>query len=408
MWLTLLLAISVGPDGASLRAGCDASSAEVSRLEPGTPVKLLYSLAGEAVPCYKVNAEVAGKSVRGYLPASSMDGIDTFDRARRDAAWIEIHPIAPRQSRSSSFANEAPSKGLRIAGTKMAFAAQALIESGRPREALRLLEPELRKKPDAALLTMAGLAAWKDEDNRQALEYWKQSLELQPDPELHALYTRVEREVKNDVSRDKLYGMRVMLRYDNVTIPTETARRMAGAVDETYARVSYELGCRTDERIETIVQSWDAYRKTTAAAEWSGGMFDGRIHMPADSNQQMTPDLQKKLAHETTHACLAMIGKWPNWLHEGLAQKLSGETLPPAARTRLLAVARESKLTDISKLNSGWAQLDSRNASLAYALALAAVESMYEEFGPDGIRNLMRNPERLPFTVTEVNKRLGF
>jgi len=30
-------------------------------------------------------------------------------------------------------------------------------------------------------------------------------------------------------------------------------------------------------------------------------------------------------AHELVHACLANIGSWPAWLHEGLAQKLSGE-----------------------------------------------------------------------------------
>lgn len=370
-------------------------------------VKLLYSLAGEAVPCYKVNVEVEGKTVSGYLPASSMDGIDSFDKGRRDAAWLEIRPSAPQ--RGTAFASKAaPSKGLRIAGSKLTYAAKDLIDNGRPGDALRMLEPELRKKPDAGLLTLAGLAAWKNEDNRQALDYWKQSLELQPDAELQSLYASVEREVKNDVSGEKLYGIRVMLRYDNVTVPAETARRMAGAVDETYARVSSELGCRTDDRIVTIVQSWDAYRKTTEAVEWSGGMFDGRIHMPADANQQMTAEMKKKLAHEATHACLAMIGKWPTWLHEGLAQKLSGDSMAPASRQRLLAVAREAKLTDISKLDSGWARLDGRNASIAYGLALAAVETMYDEFGLDGIRNLMRNPERLSYTVTELNKRMGF
>jgi len=407
VFLALALAISIGQNDVSLRSGCDPHAAKVARLTAGAPLKLLYSLAGEAVPCYKVSLEVDGKPVSGYLPASAIEGLDSFEKGRRDAAWLEVHPTPKPSGPAESSSTAAPSKGLRIQATKIVFQANQLIESGRPADALRLLEPEIHKHPDAGLLTMAGIAAWKDEDNRQALDYWKQSLDLQPDPELQMLYARVEREAKNDVSKEKLYGVRVMLRYDNVTVPAETARQMAAAVDGTYARVSAQLGCRTEERIITIVQSWDAYRKTTEAAEWSGGMFDGRIHMPAAANQQMTQDLQKALAHETTHACLHMLGDWPTWLHEGMAQKLSGETLKPGVKERLLAAARESKLTSLSMLDGGWARLDSKNASLSYGLALAAVEALYENFGNDGVRNLMRNPERLPATIADLDKRLG-
>jgi hypothetical protein len=407
VFLALVLAISVKQDGASLRSGCDKGAPELARLTAGAPLKLLYSLAGEAVPCYKVSTDVDGKSVSGYLPATAIEGLDSFDKGRREAAWLEVNPT-PKPSGAAPESAAAAPANLRIQGTKIAFQANQLIEDGRPTEALRLLEPEIRKHPDAGLLTLAGIAAWKDEDNRQALEYWKQSLDLRPDPDLKALYAKVERETRSDVSKEKLYGIRVMLRYDGVTVPVETARQMTAAVDETYARVSAQLGCRTEERIVTIVQSWDAYRKTTEAAEWSGGMFDGRIHMPAAANQQMDAELRKKLAHETTHACLHMLGTWPTWLQEGMAQKLSGETLPPAERERLLAAARESKLTSVAKLDGGWARMDSRNAALAYGLALAAVEALYESFGNDGVRNLMRNPERLPALVSELDRRLGF
>ena len=34
------------------------------------------------------------------------------------------------------------------------------------------------------------------------------------------------------------------------------------------------------EGITTIVQSWQAYRPTTGAVEWSGSQFDGKIHVP--------------------------------------------------------------------------------------------------------------------------------
>ncbi len=57
------------------------------------------------------------------------------------------------------------------------------------------------------------------------------------------------------------------MRYQSSVVKAETARDMAGALDHEFARVSDELGCHADERVVAIVQSRDAYRKATEAAE---------------------------------------------------------------------------------------------------------------------------------------------
>src|SRR5205807_4960616 len=163
----------------------------------------------------------------------------------------------------------------------------------------------------------------------------------------------------NDQSSERLFGVRVVLRYDSGTVSTDTARAMVGVVDSTFARVSSQLGCTAEEKIVTIVQSRDAYKKATDAAEWSGGQYDGRIRVPVpnlqqSSGQRMPPGSEQVLAHETTHACLAMLGEWPSWLHEGMAQKLSGETLAPAARSKIATMAREGKLPKLEQLRQGW------------------------------------------------------
>jgi len=113
------------------------------------------------------------------------------------------------------------------------------------------------------------------------------------------------------------------------------------------------------------------------------------------------------LAHETTHACLAMLGEWPSWLHEGMAQKLSGQTLAPASRAELEQLAKAGQLPKLETLRQGWSGLDTQHARLAYSLALEAVDALYENFGNDGVRNLMRNPERLAIISAELDKRLG-
>jgi hypothetical protein len=171
--------------------------------------------------------------------------------------------------------------------------------------------------------------------------------------------------------------------------------------------VSAQLGCFAEEKIVTIIQSRDAYKKATDAAEWSGGQYDGRIRVPVMNGQQMDARQEQVLAHETTHACLAMLGEWPSWLQEGMAQKLSGETLPPQARAQLAELAKAGQLPKLEALRRGWSGLDTQSARLAYSLALEAVDALYENFGSDGVRNLMRNPERLPAVSAELDKRLG-
>ena len=272
---------------------------------------------------------------------------------------------------------------------------------------MALLEPEIQKRRDPALLSMAGVAAWRGDDAKRALEYWRESLELAPNPDLEKLYKRVEKEQSNDQSSEKLYGVRVVLRYDADTVPTETARGMVNAVDSTFARVSAQLGCSAEEKIVTIVQSRDAYKKATDAAEWSGGQYDGRIRVPVMSGQQMDARQEQVLAHETTHACLAMLGQWPSWLQEGMAQRLSGETLPPEARAQLEELAKAGQLPKLEGLRQGWSGLDAQHARVAYSLALEAVDALYDTFGSDGVRNIIRNPERLAAISAELDKRLG-
>src|SRR5688500_17827174 len=97
LWLLTVpaLAQSVKEDGVALRAGCSDTAEPVATLAKGTPVKLRYALAGQAVPCYAVTVEVEGKQVPGYLSAASLAGLEQFDAARRRAS-AESRPILTR------------------------------------------------------------------------------------------------------------------------------------------------------------------------------------------------------------------------------------------------------------------------------------------------------------------------
>ena len=115
----------------------------------------------------------------------------------------------------------------------------------------------------------------------------------------------------------------------------------------------------------------------------------------------------RSLAHETTHACLTMLGHWPAWLQEGIAQKLSGDSLTAAQMKQITGWVREGKLPRLSNLKQDWSRLDAAHAAVAYALSLAAVELLWQDSGDDGVRNLLRNPERLPQVTAELDRKLG-
>jgi hypothetical protein len=405
------VAVSVKEDHTPLRSGCADDAAIAEQLAAGTPVKLRFALSGERVPCYKVAVEVGGRQIDGYLPATALTGLDSFDKSRKEAAWVTVNEALNAARNATSLEALKAPEGARppLPASVRVILAQAdqLIEANQPGKALAMLEPEIQKRRDPALLSMAGVAAWRADEGKRALEYWRESLALAPNPDLANLYQRVEKEQTHDQSGEKLYGVRVVLRYDRDTVPVETARGMVGAVDSAFARVSQQLGCYAEEKIVTIIQSRDAYKKATDAAEWSGGQYDGRVRVPVMSGQQMDARQEQVLAHETTHACMAMLGEWPSWLQEGMAQRLSGETLPPEARARLAELAKAGQLPKLEAIRRGWSGLDTQSARLAYALALEAVDALYENFGTDGVRNLMRNPERLPAISAELDKRLG-
>lgn len=390
--LLLWAAATIREDGAPLRAVCAPDEPPVAKLAAGTPVVIRFSLTA-GMPCYKVTVGSGAEVKTGYVPMASVDN-RAGEQARMSAAGLaSVAAPNPPPLKATSDALEKP---------------WALIQANQPREALSLLEGYLRKSPkDAMALAMAGYAALRADQARIAVDYLEQSLAIQPNPDIERLRERASREAKNDQSKDQLHGLRVTLRYEGMNVPAEVARAMTGALDEEFARISQTLGCRSDEKIAAVVQTPDAYRATTAAVEWSGGHYDGRIHVPLLEGARIGPVTRRTFAHELVHACLANLGSYPAWLHEGLAQKLSGETLDDERRAMVDAAIRAKAVPPLEKIGQSWAGLNGQQARLAYALALAAVEKLEKQQASIGWRTLLAQPSLLSAATTEVNRQLG-
>jgi tetratricopeptide (TPR) repeat protein len=301
---------------------------------------------------------------------------------------------------------------LHTADPALAHAAQLLNES-QPAQALEQLQAALPRHPqDPNILMLAGLAAYRSDQLRAALDYWKQSLDLQPNETLNAMYQVALREAAADRSGEKLFGAHIALRYEGEALPVDTARAILAMLDDDYSRISTQLGCNSDERIVAIVQNRESYLRSTGAAEWSGGQYDGRIHIAWTDGAEVGPQMQRALAHELVHACLTSIPSgstpWPAWLQEGLAQKLSGDTLPPSIREQLRQLAAAHTIPRLENLGQDWSRLTKQNAVFAYSLALSAADALYDNYVNYGIRNVLRNPDRLPGITADLDQKLGF
>ena len=402
--LVFLAALAVKQDQTPLRSGCEAADETIATLPVGTPVEVRFRVA-DGSDCFKISTTVDGKPLVGYVPAAALSNVDQFEQQRNAAVSLD-------SSRALNPVEAESKKVVARSGNPALQQASQLIEANQPTRALEILEPLLKRDPkNSDLLLLAGLAAYRADQARTALDYWKQSLDLAPNDGLQRIYDKVRRESQADRSGDKLYGLHVALRYEGQTLPADTARAVVSTLDQEFSRVSSLLGCWADERIVAIVQSREAYLHTTGAAEWSGGQYDGRIHISWMDGTDVSPEIRRRLAHELVHACITNLSAGgppaPAWLQEGLAQKLSGDTLSTAARDRLRELAESHKIPRLEDLRQNWSLMSTENARIAYNLALAAADSLYNDFSSYGIRNVVSNPQILRQVTAELDKKLG-
>lgn len=398
--LLLLAAITVKSDQTPLRDGCEPHDAKIAALAAKSAVEIRFAMSGFSKPCYKVSAMVDGKPVQGYLLGEMLEGLEQFDEERRNAPVMAV--TREVQQAAAIVAGPAGSPDHPL------VKASQLLQQRQPRAALDLAERAMKTTGrDREYLIIAGVASYQLDNARDALSYLKEAQQFGDDRALASLIAKISREVQGDKSADKLYGNRFLLRYEGGNLDTDVARNMVSLLEQEYSRVSATLGCYTEDRIVTVIQSREAYRASTDAAEWSAGMFDGRIRIPVLDRGGISAQTRSTFAHEITHACLASLGNWPAWLHEGLAQKMSGDSLSASRRSMVISALREGRLPRLANMGQTFARMSSAHANLAYAYSYVAVDAMLDHWRNYGLQNILRMPDRFPQITSELDKLLA-
>ncbi len=158
-------------------------------------------------------------------------------------------------------------------------------------------------------------------------------------------------------------------------------REVLDILKDAHAEIGKELDHFPEQPISVILYTARSFSDVTSAPLWAGGLFgkiDGKIRLPVQGTEGQQTALRRLLYHEYTHALLfSMAPDCPLWLHEGLAQFLSGDK-----------PVRTGQVIPLTLLVDGFPS-ETRAAYAAYMESLQAVHDLLEEYGMPRLRRLL-------------------
>lgn len=139
----------------------------------------------------------------------------------------------------------------------------------------------------------------------------------------------------------------------------------------------------------------------TCSAEWTGGMYDGAVHVTAEYLPY--PEwAELVLRHEALHAAMdhaiSVAGPTasspPAWFREGVAQYFA-DGVTPASEETFALLLREHTYVPLGSMDRTFGEIvDGADAGMAYHQALAMVLYLVERRGERGIAEAMSHLER--------------
>jgi hypothetical protein len=284
-------------------------------------------------------------------------------------------------------------------------AGAAALRLGRSKEAtvplLRALDLDPRLTPASILL---GQIAYADGNVADAIKIYEKALRHAPnDPHLTAKLKawRADADASTGFTERRVDRFRVMFQGHADTV---LAARASEILESAFWRIGNALGTYPSDPVVVMLYTEQQFRDVTQAPTWAGGIYDGRIRVPAAGAVQSSKLFERVLVHELTHAMIARIAPRgvPTWLHEGLAQHFEGDDAA-AARRRVAKIG----VIPLQYLEGGFSRLTAAQASLAYDQSLVIVEQLFRRPGMDwsGLFRALSESDRTEYTFDSFGLR---
>ena len=258
------------------------------------------------------------------------------------------------------------------------------------KQSLDFLERARRVAPENAdVAKLAGWAYYGLNKIDQAVAEWKRALALRPDPEVQAALDKAQRDKQEEESYKENESTHFTLRYSGAAEPA-LARDVLRTLEAHFSAIESELNFTPPDSIGVVLYTRQTFSDITQAPGWVGALNDGRIRVPVQGLNGVTPELSRVLKHELTHSFVGQKtrGHAPTWIQEGLAQWMEGKRSGDNGAV-LAQVLHDGSAPSLSSLEGSWMGLPTDAAGYAYMWALANIEYIVQTGGMGDIERIL-------------------
>ena len=273
----------------------------------------------------------------------------------------------------------------------LSYYAALLVRTGNAKEALPYAEKSARIAPDSPdALDVLGYAQFAADRNDDAIKTWKRSLKIRPDATIQKLVKKAEHEAAVEANYSENESGHFTLRYEGRQTSISFRRELMATLDSAYDELSRDLGGAPRSSISVVLYTGQAFFDVTQAPSWTGAVNDGKLRIPVEGMNSVTPELARVLKHELAHSFINQLsnGRCPQWLHEGIAQALEPKSLSSHGH-RLAQLFATQHAIPYNALEGSFIQYSGIEAVLAYDESLAAVDYINDTYGMSDIRRIL-------------------
>ena len=274
--------------------------------------------------------------------------------------------------------------------TILNYYAALLVKTGNAQEALPYAERAVRLAPDSPdALTVLGYVQFAADRDQDAIHTWKKSLELRPDASVQKMVERAERDSAAQAGYSERESGHFTLRYEGKQTSDALRGQLLAALESDYDELVQELGVSPRNSIAVVLYTDQQFFDVTQAPSWTGAVNDGKLRIPIQGVNAVTPDLARVLKHELAHSFINQLsaGRCPQWLNEGIAQVV--EPKPLSHGSRLAELFQGQHEIPFNLLEGGFMRFSTAEAVLAYDESLAAVQYIVDAYGMSDLQRIL-------------------
>lgn len=276
--------------------------------------------------------------------------------------------------------------------TILVYYSALLVRTGNAAQALSYAQRAVRSAPQSAdAYTMLGYAQFACDRTKEAVESWKHSLALRPDPAVEQLLTKAQREQNAESAFSQGESSHFVLHYEGKQTSEAFREQILRTLESDYDDLSRDLGNPPRDNILVTLYTEQAFFDVTQAPSWSGAINDGKLRIPVNGLTTVTPELARVLKHELAHSFINQLsaGRCPTWLHEGIAQMLEPKNLGGDGH-QLAILFKAQQEIPLNALEASFMNFSGAQAYVAYAESLAAVSYISETYGMSDIQRVLQ------------------